>query len=63
MITAPLPSDLKKFRESMGLTAKDFAARINTPLQTYQKWEQGQRRVPGFMAFALESLRKDVNDA
>ena len=36
----------------MGLTQKQMAGLLNTPLKTYQKWEHGERRTPG-VVFAV----------
>lgn len=33
--------NIKKIRESQGLTAKDLAAHAGLPLRTLEKWEQG----------------------
>ncbi|HID70147.1 MAG TPA: XRE family transcriptional regulator, partial [Desulfobacterales bacterium] len=43
---------LKKVRSELKLTQKQMAKMLNTPLRTYIKWENGERRTPG-IAFAM----------
>jgi len=45
--------ELKNARENMGLDIGQMARRLNTPRGTYVKWENGQRRVPGFLDVLL----------
>jgi len=39
--------NLKQARQTLGLTQKQMAVMLNTPLASYLKWEHGERRVPG----------------
>lgn len=45
-------SKIKEARGNLGLTQKQMAIMLNTPLKTYIKWENGERRTPG-IAFAM----------
>jgi DNA-binding transcriptional regulator YiaG len=37
------PSDIKKVRRDLGLTAQAFADRLNIHISTVFKWESGER--------------------
>ena len=50
--------ELKTTRESMGLNIRQMAERLNTPRGTYVKWENEDRRVPGFLDVLLPILGK-----
>ena len=43
---------IKEARSDLGLTQKQMARMLHTPLRTYIKWENGERRTPG-IAFAM----------
>lgn len=45
-------SIIQQARSDLGLTQKQMAKMLNTPLRTYIKWENGERRTPG-IAFAV----------
>ena len=47
---------LKEERERMGMNIGQMARRLNTPRGTYVKWENGERRVPGFLDVLLPIL-------
>lgn len=46
---------LRAFRDSYSLTQTQMAKVLNTPLRTYQNWEQG-RFIPGTVATIFELL-------
>ena len=48
--------ELKETREIMDMNIGEMADRLNTPPGTYVKWENGQRRVPGFLDVLLPVL-------
>jgi len=54
--------ELKETRESLGLNIGEMAARLNTPRCTYVKWENGQRRLPGFLDVLLPFFGKGGSD-
>jgi DNA-binding transcriptional regulator YiaG len=41
--------ELKNWRARMGLTQGQAAQALNTPVSTYQSWEQGRHRPPGLV--------------
>ena len=49
---------LKESRDRFGLTAKEMALKLKTPLRTYEGWEQG-RTIPGVVEVAVNLL--DLN--
>jgi len=51
-------NDLKQSRLRLGLTQKQFADLAQTPLKTYQKWEQGIIATPGSMRVLVDLLLK-----
>ena len=54
------PEELKKKRIELGLTQSRLAEYLKTPYKTYVQWERGQRRVPGMLEVALESVRSKI---
>ena len=58
---------IKKLRTEAGMTQKEFAEFIHTPVRTLQHWEINERKVPEnvmrLMAYKLEmeKIAKDVN--
>lgn len=51
--------DLKEARKLLNLTPKEMAEKLNTPVRTYEGWEQG-RKIPGIVSVTLELLRKQA---
>ena len=54
-------TEIRKHRERFGLTQKQMATMLNTPLSTYIKWDVGTRRTPG-VAFAIIFLATEYRD-
>ena len=58
---------IKKLRTEAGMTQKEFAEFIHTPVRTLQHWKINERKVPEnvmrLMAYKLEmeKIAKDVN--
>ena len=50
------PADLFTWRNRLGLSQSEAAARLNTPTGTYQNWEQGRRPIPGVVSVATRLL-------
>jgi DNA-binding transcriptional regulator YiaG len=53
--------ELKDWRHRMGWTQAEAAAALNTPIGTYQGWEQGRFPAPGLIDVAcreIEGARK-----
>lgn len=40
---------IKKLRKETGMTQKSFAGYFNIPLRTYEQWERGKRKMPGYL--------------
>ncbi|MCK5354992.1 MAG: helix-turn-helix domain-containing protein [Methyloprofundus sp.] len=53
-------NELKEARKLFNLTPKEMAETLNTPVRTYEGWEQG-RKIPGIVSVTLELLRKHAN--
>lgn len=54
-----LPSDLLAWRHRLGLTQAEAAEMLETPLDTYEVWERGQRHadgLPGVVAVACRLI-------
>jgi len=47
---------LIRLRESAGMSQKELAELINTPLQTYKSWEQKKRSIPGIVRVAVMAV-------
>ena len=54
------PADLTAWRNRLGLSQSGAAARLNTPVDTYQNWEQGRRRIPGVVEVAMQAVSKET---
>ena len=52
--------ELKVAQEKLGYTDEEMARQLNTPVSTYRKWKQGQRRVPGIVEVAILSLPREI---
>ena len=52
--------DIKQLRIDLGLTQREFAARLSTTVTTVSRWERGEAK-PNLMARALiERLKEEV---
>lgn len=49
--------ELVAARKALGLTQAEFAAQIDTPLNTLKQWEAGTRRTPGVAVVAARLLQ------
>ncbi|HSX21085.1 MAG TPA: helix-turn-helix domain-containing protein [Gammaproteobacteria bacterium] len=49
-----MPTGVRLVRARMGLTQKEFAARLNISLRTLQEWEQGSRKPSGAAVALLD---------
>ena len=47
---------LKKIRLEKRLTISQMAESLCTPRGTYQKWERGERRIPGMITLAFRGV-------
>lgn len=45
---------VKEIRTSTGLSQSKFAAALNIPLRTLQKWEIGERSCPDYVVELIE---------
>jgi len=53
--------NIKQLREQLGLTQREFAARLSTTVTTVSRWERGEAK-PNLMARALiERLKEEAN--
>lgn len=52
------PKELKEAREATGLLMAEAARLTETPYRTWQNWEDGKRRVPGWPFSWFEMYRK-----
>ena len=48
--------ELKAARRELGMNRVELAKRLGTPYRAYDKWERGERRIPGICAVAIELL-------
>jgi putative transcriptional regulator len=52
------PWDVKRIRESQGVTQPVFARYLNTSVSTIQKWESGAKRPSGMAVRLLEVVKR-----
>lgn len=50
---------LKITREKLKLTTFQMSDLLNTPEQTYIKWEEGQTNIPGIVRVAMRAIESD----
>jgi DNA-binding transcriptional regulator YiaG len=50
------PEELKRWRESWGLTRRELAEALGVHLMAVAYWEWGKRRIPPFLHLALKAL-------
>lgn len=53
---APTPDDIRAARDAAGLTLKASAGLVHVDLRSWQRWEAGDREMPG-AAWDLYRLR------
>jgi len=51
-------SDLKAWRQRLGLSQPRAAELLKTPVATYRGWEQDRRSIPGVVAAAVECIEQ-----
>ena len=51
-----IKDELKKIRNSTGLTQKEFAELFKLPLRTYTNWEQGNRTPPEYIPQMIKQI-------
>lgn len=52
------PNDIKKLRKKLGLTQKEFAARLKVDAITISRWERNEQRPSKLAHRQLERLLK-----
>ena len=55
----PAEVDVRKIRESLNLTQRDFSDRYGFQLATVQSWEQGRRKPEGPARLLLKIIEAD----
>ena len=50
------PTELRAARKELGMNRAEMAKRLRTPYRAYDKWERGERRIPGVCETAIEML-------
>lgn len=54
VIDMELAEKIRKIREQMGLSRKDFSIHVGIPLRTIEDWEAGRRRPPEYVPRLIE---------
>ena len=55
---AVTPLDLRVWRVRQQLTQAELAVLLDVSLNTVNRWECGENRIPGFLPLALETLER-----
>ena len=50
------PTELRAFRESLGLDVKSFAQALGVEPRTVRRWEDGSRSPDKFVLFKMETI-------
>jgi len=53
------PEELKRIRETLGLTQEEFADEIGVHRVTVAKWEAGDRNIPEPVARLVQRIRDE----
>jgi putative transcriptional regulator len=53
--------ELRAARKQLNLTVKEMANKLNTPVRTYEGWEQG-RTMPGIVEVTIKIILEFNND-
>jgi len=48
--------DIKRYRQELGITQKEFGLMLAVPLSVVQGWERGRETPPGMLAWAIRYL-------
>jgi DNA-binding transcriptional regulator YiaG len=51
--------EFKRIRESANLTQRALADRLRVHIRSVQKWEGGERKVPGPVQVLMEQLKEE----
>lgn len=54
-------NEIKKLRQSTGLSQSKFAARFDIPTSTLQDWEHGRRKPPEYVINMIRKIIKYEN--
>ena len=54
--------ELKDWRLSLGLTKAEAAAMLRTPIETYRRWESGEKHcaAPGPLEIAMAAIARVI---
>ena len=53
---------LKQMRSNTGMTQKNFAAKFDIPVSTYEQWEMGMRTPPTYIVDMIATILLMEND-
>lgn len=51
-------SELKDFREKIGLSREELAKELRTTYPTIYRWETDNRAIPPYLDLALETIKR-----
>ena len=52
-------NDLRSWRDGVGLTQEQLAAKLNVAINTVSRWEIGTRPIPPYLELALRQIKSE----
>ena len=53
-------SELRRFREKLGLTQEKLAKALSVASNTVARWERGERGIPSHLPLALKTIESEA---
>ena len=62
IVTMPFmtPEELTMFRERLGLSQTELAAKLRVARNTVWRWEADERKIPEFLDLALKTVEREL---
>ena len=55
-------TELKNWRENLGLTQDELAKKLKVASNTVSRWELGERKTPEYLDLALKTIEREIKE-
>lgn len=55
-------SELREFRERLGLSQEQLAEKLKVARNTVSRWENESRKIPEFLELALKTIERELKE-